>query len=644
MIIPKEKIAEAKAKLGEEAATLIKDYFNLENFDERNLKGSCPFGHIDDTPSFIWNEKENCYHCFSCGRNFGIIDLYMRQGMTFLESVEKLFDDVGVKYKFGERGVKTKRDYNYPVIECVGDQTIVDDYFNTRKISKETLDYCNVEQDKNGNVVWKFYDENDTLLTVKLRHPRKPKKNEEKEWYLPGYDNTPILFNMNRADPSNGPLVITEGQCDTLSIIEAGYFNVVSVPGGAQNNKWIETCFDWLEQFKQIIIFSDADEPGIKMRREVVSRLGQWRCKYVEIPEEYMGDPKIKDANAILFKYGKQALLDLLYNAQEFPIYGVSNLAKVDDFNLETAEGFITGIQALDDVLYKIIFGNVMVITGRRGEGKSSFVNQALICESLDQGYDSFIFSGELSAPILKNWITVTMAGHEKITMKNKFVHVIEPEAKKKMESWFDGRIWIYDDKKSNNADDILDKAIAVTRKYGVKLWILDNLLVMDIGAKDSDIYEKQKDFMTKLIGLADLYNVLIALIIHPRKGQNGVEVIADDVGGSGALTNLPQYVISTKRFSEKEKQGVKDNRGNYKKGFEPIEQDVAINILKNRYVGKMSEIRLYFDYTSRRFYTDSIHLNKRYKWNEDKSPLCTYNPLDKKLPEMMKGKDGTRN
>ena len=638
MLIDKKLIIEAKEKLGLTAAIRIYDYFSLQNWDGKNLKGSCPFGHEDNTPSFIFNEKDNCFHCFSCGRNFGIIDLYMKQGLTYLESVEKLFDEVGINYKFGERGVKTKRDYKYPVIECSEDRTKVEEYFATRKISKETLDYCNIGQDKNGNIVWKFYDENDTLLTVKLRPSRKIEKGEEKkEWYLPNYDFSNILFNMNRADPSNGPLVITEGQSDTLSIIEAGYFNTVSVPGGSSNNKWIETCFDWLEQFNQIIIFSDSDEAGIKMRKEVVSRLGQWRCKYVEIPEEYITSDQIKDANAILYKYGKQVLLDLISNAQEMPIYGVSNLASIEDFDIEKASGIYSGIQSLDDIIYKFIFGNVLVVTGKRGEGKSSFVNQVLIGEGLNQGYDSFIFSGELSAPVLKSWLNVTIAGAEFVAMKNKFVHVINSDAKKKIESWYDSRIWIYDDKKSNSSDDILDKAIAVTRKYGVKIWILDNLLVMDIGAKDSDIYEKQKDFMTKLIGLADLYNVLIALIIHPRKGQNGIEVAADDVGGSGALTNLPQYVVSAKKFSEKEKEGVKDNKGGYKTGYEPIKEDVAINMLKNRYVGKTGEIRLYFDYRSRRFYTDAKNLNKRYKWNDNKLPPFVYDPLADRLPDMMK-------
>ena len=640
MLVEKELIIQAKEKFGSKAIDLIKDYFKLENYDEKNSRGSCPFGHTDDTPSFIWNPKNLSFHCFSCNRNFGILDLYMKQGMTYLESVEKLFDEVGTEYKFGERGIKTKRNYKYPIVQFAENRDIVDKYFEGRKISKETLDYCNIGQDINNNVVWKFFDENDVLLTIKLRHPRKIAKGEEKEWYLPNYDYTPILFNMNRADYTNGPLVITEGQIDTLSVIEAGYYNVVSVPGGSQNNKWIEVCYDWLEKFDQIIIWSDTDESGIQMRKEVVSRLGQWKCKYVEIPEDLMqGIKELKDANAVLYKYGKQVVLDLIQNAQEIPIYGVTNMAAIDDFDIESAPGLYTGLQPLDDMLYKLVFGSVMVVTGKRGEGKSSLINQILICEGLQQGYDSFVFSGELNGPVLKTWLNVTMAGPENITLRNKFVHVINASAKKKMESWYDNRIWIYDDKKSNKAEDILDKAIAVTRKYGVKIWVLDNLLVMDIGSKDTDVYEKQKDFMTKLISLADLYNVLICLVVHPRKSsQSGIEIGANDVGGSGALTNLPQYVFFTKRYTEKEKAGTKDGKGNWKKGCEPIEEDVMIGTLKNRYVGKIGESRMYFDYMSRRFFTNVKDLNKRYKWDADnKNPFSKYDPLQSKVPEVLR-------
>jgi KaiC/GvpD/RAD55 family RecA-like ATPase/5S rRNA maturation endonuclease (ribonuclease M5) len=429
--------------------------------------------------------------------------------------------------------------------------------------------------------------------------------------------------------------ITVSGNCDALSVLEAGYKNVVSVPGGSANMKWIEECFEWLNQFDQFIIWSDADAPGIKMRKEAVARLGQWKCKYIEIPQEYLDENKeFKDANAILYRYGPQAVLDLIANAQEIPITGVVDLAEVDEFDIESASGIYTRIKPLDDVLYKILYGSVCVITGPRAAGKSSFVNQVFVCEALEQGGDIFLFSAELSTPVLKSWINLTMAGPENVTMKDKFVHVINKDAKKKMEEWYKGRVWIYDNKKDNTVDSVLDRAISVTRKYGAKIWIIDNLSVLDIGANDNNLYEKQKDLMTRLIGLADLYNVLIVLVAHPRKLQNGMEVSNDDVAGSASLTNLAQYVISVKRFTEKEKRGEKDGKGNFKPGKEPINEDVGINTLKNRYVGRQGEVRAYFDYRSRRFFISKTDLNKRYQWDKNnKSPQYDYDPLKDRTP-----------
>jgi twinkle protein len=183
-------------------------------------------------------------------------------------------------------------------------------------------------------------------------------------------------------------------------------------------------------------------------------------------------------------------------------------------------------------------------------------------------------------------------------------------------------------DENTNDADKILEKAITVTRKYGVKVWILDNLMTIGLNANDTNIYQKQKDFIVKIVGLAKLYNVLIVLVSHPRKTASfQLELTADDVSGSSDITNLAAYLLSVHRFSESEKKGEKDSKGMYKKGKEPILQDVAVDVLKNRYVGKVSRALLYFNYSDYRFYSNPNELFRRYRWNKDTSPLPKIDP-----------------
>lgn len=622
MIIPKELIEEAKVKLGDRAAFLIAKDLSLEQFDEKNLKSLCKW-HTEDTPSLIWNDKGNFFKCFGCGKVYGILDHYMVfNNLTYLESVQRLFEQVGVDYKFGERGVKGK-EYKYPQYAPDDNRLIVENYFSKRKISTETLDYFDVKQ-YGGKVAWNFYNENDVLETVKLRHPYKPSAKESKEWFLPNYDNKPILFGMNKIDPTHS-LVITEGQIDTLSIFEAGYNNVVSVPGGTENKKWIEECWSWLEQFDKIILWFDNDIAGVKSRKEVASRLGTWRTLYVDLPPVLVTEDgktvKCKDANEVLYFFGKDKIISLLDDAQEIPVTGVVNLSDVSEFNLEEADGLYTHLQPLDDIVYKFLMGSVVVLTGKRGSGKSSLANQIFASEGLNQGYDIFYYSGELDPRVLRSWIDLNLAGEEKVKEdKTGFIKIIDSNARKEISDWYNGRVWIYDNN-SNKAKDILDSGINVTRKYGSRIWILDNLMMMDLDS-DGDLtstLQKQKEFIVNIVKIAQTYNILIVLVIHPRKvSVNQSDLIADDVSGSGDLTNMAQYVVSARRFTQKEKDGIPDGRGGYKKDSEPIPYDVAVEVLKNRYTGRQGTAMLNFNYSDYRFYSSESERTKRYKWNKD--------------------------
>lgn len=405
MLIPVEKIDEAKALYDGQAIEKIVSYFGLEgSYNEKEQSCSCPW-HRDKTPSFIWNDKTNCFHCFSCGRNYGIIDLYLDQGLTYLEAVQKLFKEVNIEYNFAQKGLTNHPSYKYPR-HVKNDRTKVEQYLSLRKISTKTMDYADVQSDEHGNIVFHCYDANDVLMTVKYRLGRKFNKqtDQAKNWHQQNADKSDILFNMNRVDPSK-PLVITEGEIDTLSVLEAGYPNVVSIIGGCHNMKWIEYNWDWLEQFNKIIVWFDDDEPGIKARTEVCHRLGTWRTYYVETHEETPNGNHIKDINEILYFLGKEKILEYINKPLEIPVENVVDLSKAEEFNIENSEGLYTGIKDLDSRIYKLVFGTLNVVTGKSGSGKSVFVNQVAICQALQQGYDVFVFSGELPAPILKNWV-----------------------------------------------------------------------------------------------------------------------------------------------------------------------------------------------------------------------------------------------
>ena len=99
---------------------------------------------------------------------------------------------------------------------------------------------------------------------------------------------------------------------------------------------------------------------------------------------------------------------------------------------------------------------------------------------------------------------------------------------------------------------------------------------------------------------------------------------------GSGNVTNLAHYVFSLYMYTESDKEGVKNKRGEYYKGKEPKNHDVVLDVLKNRITGFTGTgCELNFDYQSYRFYNTPDELWKRYGWNKDNSPLPTTDPKD---------------
>lgn len=622
--IDRDVILEAKEKLGDENALIIAKELDIHDFDEQNLRCCCPF-HQEDHASFIYNKKTFSFHCFgACARNYDILDVFIYKGMTYLQACQKLFELAGIKYSFGELGVKTKHQYKYPKEVPLGDKSKVYSYFKKRCISEKTLDYADVRQDEEGNIVWNYYDTNDVLTMVKYRPSRKVRKGENKCWCQKNADTSNLLFNMNRINV-NSPLLICEGEPDCLSAIEAGYTNTVSVPLGSSNFHWIEENWDWLEQFDSIIICSDNDEAGIKMQKEVVYRLGSWRTKVVEIPSVVeMPDGKklpVNDLNEALYYFGKEKVLEFILNAKDSPVPGVVDFSDIQDVDLDQIDGVTTGIKPLDRYLMKLFQGTLNIITGINGAGKSSFINQ-LICQSLEQDKNVFLFSGELPNFQTKNWLNSVLAGQRHIEerhFEDSVYYKVRPDAKREIEEYYRGRLYIYEDGRSNRMTDLLKTMEDSVRKYGTKLLILDNLTAINLECSDDNKYNKQSELIMQLISFAVKFNVIVILVVHPHKIDTMRRLNKMDVQGISAIIDLAHRIISLYRVSEKDKQGEPKLNGNGWR-VKPIKDDVLIDILKDRMLGfEGRSVGVFYDQPSRRFFTNEVDLDRRYSWDKHK-------------------------
>lgn len=468
--------------------------------------------------------------------------------------------------------VELARDFNYP-LEFEGNKPkeyrqlpqirlpvrdAAKKYLMKRGISAAVAEkYCVTTGEKDENcMVFPFYDENGVLTFVKYRKLDFDKsRDKNKEWCE--RDTKPILFGMKQCTADSRRLIITEGQLDSLSVAEAGLRNAVSVPTGAKGFTWVKHCHEWVERFDEIVVFGDNENGHITLAEEILRHFGHKTIKVVR-KEDYLGE---KDANDILRKYGASAVRTCVQNAVEMQTQHVRRLSDVESIDLESQEHIKTGIYSVDKVIRGLYMGTVTVLTGRRGEGKSTLASQ-IIANALDQTdpegqrYSVFIYSGELPNHHFKRWLDLQIAGNDNIeTSENEYgdmVYSISAKTTMMINAWYHDHAYIYDstmldsDSQSEESESLLQTIEKEVRRHNVKLVLIDNLMTaVDIDL-EADLYRAQSKFVNSVKRLAMKYNIAILLIAHPRKNSGKLD--NDSVSGSADITNRVDTVITYSR------------------------------------------------------------------------------------------------
>lgn len=618
----KEKIIEAKNIIGEKAAHIIAEDLKLDKWDSKALKACCPF-HSEDTPSFIWNKKENYFKCFGCGRVYSILDHYQHhQGLSYIDAVKKLFNEANIEFNDFSFKSQDKEDYfknyKYPKEETNTDRTKVEEYLAKRHISKETLDFVGIKQDVYGNIVFEHRDVDGKLLCVKYRPSRPVRKGEDKMWWQKKASTCPILYGVNQIDITK-PLLIVEGHIDRLSCIEAGFTNVVSIPHGAENLSWIEFNWEWLDNFDTIILWYDNDTVGQTALKNVIVRLGEHRCKIVE-PDEVVID-KVReyykqfnknlniektDANNVLLACGKQEVLNLINNAKEVPIPDVVDIMDCDDVDIQNIPKIPTGFSELDKLIYGQIEGTLNIWSGYTGHGKTVVVAQSAIIESVESGHKVFVFSGELEGGQLKNWLLKPWAG-EKHTIEwdngaNKPKgYTVTVEAREFIKDYYKNKVFFYDTYLNTKPEAILNRMEYMFKKYGVDVFVLDNLMCIDF-SDYADEWSAQKKFILDLLKFTVRHKAYTHLVAHPKKGNDKTNIDAYLLYGTSNLANLTHRLFWVSRNTKQDDI-----------------HDSEIIILKDRPTGVSNgKVKLYYNRETMRLISNEEDKKKTYSWEQN--------------------------
>lgn len=294
-------------------------------------------------------------------------------------------------------------------------------------------------------------------------------------------------------------------------------------------------------------------------------------------------------------------------------IYDSSNiitLDKIEMTNIYEAEKIKTGFRDIDNKILGIVTGSLVVTTGYNGNGKSTLINQMSIAESLSQGYNVFAYSPELTNCNFKNWLYSTIANSEHLNEKDYYGEkhkVLSEEGTELIDQWIKDKLYVYSDYNSTSSgEQLLRNMNKLAKSKNVRVFIIDNLMKVDLEGSYQNEYMAQRIFVNKLKQFARKYNAVVHLVAHPKKPKEGNKRISKfDIAGTGDITNLADYVFSIGRVTDEDK--IK----------EPNLKDCVIKMMKDRPKGTGDfAISLNFDRDRKRFYSSQTELKKEYGYS----------------------------
>jgi twinkle protein len=103
------------------------------------------------------------------------------------------------------------------------------------------------------------------------------------------------------------------------------------------------------------------------------------------------------------------------------------------------------------------------------------------------------------------------------------------------------------------NPEKMLDVFLYAYRRYGVKLFVIDNMSKLGIAEDD---YNRQKEFIEQVTAFSVEHNVHVIVVAHMRKGDASHDFEKGGkwgIKGSGAITDLVDNVLIWWRNKPKE-------------------------------------------------------------------------------------------
>jgi twinkle protein len=422
-----------------------------------------------------------------------------------------------------------------------------------------------------------YYDAQGNLTSQKVR-------DASKDFFTTGDHDKDALFGRQLWG-SGRKIVVTEGEIDCLTVaqLQGGKYPVVSIGHGSKAAK--KTCaanYEYFDQFDEIILMFDMDEPGRLASQEAAEVLPPGKVKIAVLP--------FKDPNECVQQKNSKAVMDAMWNASPFVPDGVvsakSLKARIKEKKLVPSMPLEAPFE-LREMTKDFREGEVVLVTSGSGSGKSTFVRQNV--------YN--LFHNEVipcGVAMLEEAVEETVQDIVGLHMGSRVRQNPDETTEEMFDAAFDeifesDKLFLYDAFAEAAEDRLLAKLAYMVAAEGCKVIVLDHISIV-VSAMDGDNDERKTidRLMTKLKSFAKAKGVAVFVICHlknPDKGkphEEGRPVSATDLRGSGGLRQLSDTIIAV----ERNQQGANPNL-------------ILFRILKCRFTGETG-IAGYMEYDKR--------------------------------------------
>ena len=481
--------------------------------------------HFDRPPLLDREQRQRCPSCSDSRKPAN------RNKKCFYYKKNHYQGNILVTYNCQNCGLRgaIKLDKN----EAIKNMSMLDQFLIGRGISPNKYD--------------KLVASNDAARKILFKYPNggfKERNAESKGGWRTMNGANHDLYNGQCIGKDMDYLMITEGEMDTLAILESGFKQVVSVPNGASTNfSAILETYPELKTVKRIIAAIDADEPAEALMRTIKANF--------DCPIDRVNWQGSKDANELLMNSGAESVRYVINAAINS---GSEGLISLNESMLEYIEdvrenGVAMGepLGACEEMDKLVLWnkGRFRVWTGIPSHGKTTFTEWVAFELADRKGWKFGIYSGETSDKKMVLKLIQLRLNHQVNTYVSKSIIMEAYEWVKKHFKIFKTL------DEFNSLQSIMNTGVYLAERDSIDCIIVDNFTSLDreLGVGDSAERSSINKSINEMQSFCKRTGKDFWLVAHPRKmglKSDGTFQIPDAyaISGSASFYNAPDHIM----------------------------------------------------------------------------------------------------